>query len=180
VIQVNQNAKEITLQYNDLIVSKTDLRGKITYANRQFMQISDFSGEQLIGENHNMIRHPDMPRGVFYGLWETLKSGNEFFGFIKNITSSGNYYWVFANITPDVLHGKTQGYFSVRRHADPAAIKKIADVYKEMHRIEKTRSKETAAAESWKWLKALSTAEDFSCYDEYILSLYEENIKERL
>ena len=175
MIQVASNAKEIKLEANELIVSKTDLKGRITYANRQFMRIADFSESQLLGQNHSIIRHPDMPKGVFYGLWETLKSGNEFFGFIKNITSQGDYYWVFANVTPDHLEGKKEGYFSVRRHAPVAATKKIKMLYEEMLNIEKGRSS-NSAADSWKWLQELTKSENYNSYDEYIISLYEQHV----
>ncbi|MFC7002316.1 PAS domain-containing protein [Pseudobowmanella zhangzhouensis] len=111
MIKVAPNSREITFDRQELIVSKTDLRGKLTYANRVFMRVSNFSEADLLGKDHSIIRHPDMPRGVFYGLWKALKSGQEFFGFVKNITSDGHYYWVFANITPDVVNGEKVGFF---------------------------------------------------------------------
>ena len=176
MIQVAPNAKEILLKANDLIVSKTNLSGKITYANRQFMRISDFPEYQLLGKDHNIIRHCDMPAGVFYGLWETLKAGREFFGFIKNITAQGDYYWVFANITPDLLDGKKVGFFSVRRYAPDKALKAMTPIYEEMLKIEKATNKNSAPAKSWSWLQKLATSKDFHSYDEYIISLYEQHV----
>ena len=108
---MSQVAKEITFSDNILIVSKTDLRGNITYANRHFMRISNFPEAALLGKPHNIIRHSDMPRGVYYAMWKTLKAKQEFFGFVKNLTADGDYYWVFANVTPDVVDGKVEGFF---------------------------------------------------------------------
>lgn len=103
--QIIPTQTEVRLAYDELIISKTDLSGRITYANKVFMRISDFSEEDLLGQPHNMIRHPDMPRGVFWGLWNTLKQGREFFGLVKNMTAHGDYYWVLANVRPDFLSG---------------------------------------------------------------------------
>ena len=81
--------EEIIMADEEFIVSKTDLRGNITYVNRTFMEIALLNEEQLLGKNHNIIRHPDMPKGVFKFLWQTLKDENEFFGFVKNLRSDG-------------------------------------------------------------------------------------------
>lgn len=128
---------EIVLADNELIVSKTCLKGRITYANRRFMAIAGFSEQQLLHQPHNLIRHPDMPRGVYRLMWKTLQSGQEFFGFVKNLCADGSYYWVFANVTPDVdEHGQTRGYYSVRRKAPESAIRLVEGLYKEMLAIE--------------------------------------------
>ncbi len=79
--QIIPTQTEVRLAYDELIISKTDLSGRITYANKVFMRISDFSEEDLLGQPHNIIRHPDMPRGVFWGLWNTLKQGAYFGAF---------------------------------------------------------------------------------------------------
>ena len=115
MIKVADSPKEITFERDELIISKTDRNSNITYANRTFMRVCNFSEDKLLGKPHNMIRHPDMPKGVFYGLWKTLKTNSEFFGFIKNMTADGNYYWVFAHITPDYIDSDVVGFFSVRR-----------------------------------------------------------------
>jgi PAS domain S-box-containing protein len=78
------------------LVSKTDPRGIITYANEVFIEVSGYTEEELIGKPHNIIRHPDMPRTVFKLLWDTIKSGREFWGYVKNMAKDGSYYWVFA------------------------------------------------------------------------------------
>ncbi|WP_119395742.1 PAS domain-containing protein [Salinibius halmophilus] len=121
-----------------LIISKTDLKGKITYANRLFMQVSEMHEGQLLGKPHSVIRHPDMPRGVFRYMWQTLQKGEEFFGLVKNKTYTGKYYWVLANVTPNVnvQTGKINGYFSVRRQINESVEEVIANIYQEMKKIE--------------------------------------------
>jgi PAS domain S-box-containing protein len=98
------------------IVSKTDTKGIITYANTVFIEISGYSEDELIGANHNIIRHPDMPRTVFKLLWDTIQKGNEIFAYVKNLAKDGSYYWVFAHVTPTFdRSGKIIGYQSDRR-----------------------------------------------------------------
>ncbi len=81
---------------DDFIVSKTDLKGRITYCNRVFIEFSGYEAFELMGEQHNIVRHPDMPRGVFKFLWDTLGQQKECFAFVKNLCKDGSYYWVFA------------------------------------------------------------------------------------
>ena len=164
--------KEVTFSSSDLIISKTDLQGKLTYANRTFMRVANYAEHQLLGQNHNIIRHPTMPRGVFYGLWSTLKTGNEFFGFIKNYTSDKNYYWVFANVTPDLVNGKAVGYFSVRRTPPKQAIPYVEKIYHQMIDIERSADRSKASELSWHWLNDLIRNEYHQSYEEFALSLY--------
>ena len=175
MIAVAVNATEVTFSEDELIVSKTDLRGKITYANRHFMRVSNFSEIDLLGQPHNIIRHPDMPRGVYYAMWKTLKSKNEFFGFVKNLTADGNFYWVFANVTPDMKQGSIDGFFSVRRKAPKAAIDIIQNVYQQMRDIERRHSEADAPTASWKWLEEHMQSQYQSSYEEFVLELYEGN-----
>ncbi|MDZ4253569.1 MAG: methyl-accepting chemotaxis protein [Sulfuritalea sp.] len=113
---------EIMLTDTTLIVSKTDLNGQITYANRDFIDISGFSESELVGQPHNIVRHPDMPEEAFEDLWRTLKKGRPWTGYIKNRSKNGDYYWVLANTTPVWEHGQVTGYVSVRRKAEREAI----------------------------------------------------------
>lgn len=145
--------EEIRLDEDDLIVSKTDPKGRITYANRRFMEIAGYAEPELLGQPHNIIRHPDMPRGVFRFLWQTLQSGEEFFGYVKNKTATNGYYWVFANITPDYTSGsQLAGYFSVRRRPNRAALAQVNDWYRQMRAIEAKQSSPKAAEASMQWL----------------------------
>lgn len=145
--------QEIRLDDDDLIVSKTDPKGRITYANRRFMEIAGHSEPELLGKPHNLIRHQDMPRGVFRFLWHTLQQGQEFFGYVKNRTANGSYYWVFANITPDYkADASLAGYFSVRRRPNFAAIPQVSQLYQTMLNIEAGQSASKAPEASMQWL----------------------------
>lgn len=92
--------KEKTFSENELIISKTDLHGKITYGNEMFIRMSGYTVNELLYVPHNIIRHPDMPKVIFKLLWKTVKSGKEIHAYVKNLSKDGSYYWVFANITP--------------------------------------------------------------------------------
>lgn len=138
--------EEICMGDEQFIVSKTDLRGYLTYANRTFMEMSALSEDKLLNFNHNVIRHPDMPKGVFKFVWMTIKKEKEFFGFVKNLRSDGRYYWVFANITPEYdVNGKLSGYLSVRRKPPISALDVIEPIYEKMLEIEKSASSDKIA-----------------------------------
>ena len=96
------------------IVTKTDLKGVITYANDAFVEISGFSREELIGQSQNIVRHPDMPKAAFADLWQTIKAGRSWRGMVKNRCKNGDHYWVDAFIVPVRKNGNTVGYMSVR------------------------------------------------------------------
>ncbi|WP_046157742.1 PAS domain-containing protein [Chromobacterium vaccinii] len=114
------------------IVTKTDLKGQITYANRAFIDISGFSEEELIGQSHNVVRHPDMPEEAFADLWDTIKSGRPWKGLVKNRSKQGHFYWVEAYVTPICENGRPVGYMSVRRAVGWAKLAK-PNVYREKH-----------------------------------------------
>jgi PAS domain S-box-containing protein len=170
-VKITPTNREIKLDDDDIIISKTDLKGRITYANRIFMQIANYPEKELLNVQHNIVRHPDMPRGAFKLLWDTLQAGQEFFGYVKNMTADGDYYWVFANITPDLDdQGKVVGYFSVRRKPRPSAIATIQSIYQEMLEVERKAGTANAPTASIAYvvekLKSLGTS-----YDRFILSL---------
>lgn len=97
---IHPTGREVFFDRSDVIVSKTDLAGRITYANDVFLAIAGYEEEEVLGEAHNLIRHPDMPRTVFAFLWEALKAGEEVFAYVKNMTKAGDHYWVLAHVTP--------------------------------------------------------------------------------
>ncbi len=104
---------------NELIVSKTDLKGHITYANDVFLNIADYTEQEVLGQPHSMIRHPDMPRSIFKLLWETIQDGSEIFAYVINRTKHGDHYWVQAHVTPSTdARGEVIGYHSNRRVPD--------------------------------------------------------------
>lgn len=169
--KVDPTNTEQVMRDNDFIVSKTDTRGILTYANRIFIEFSKYSEDELLGKQHNIIRHPDMPRGVFKLLWDTLSQGNEVFAYVKNMSKDGGFYWVFANVTPSYdLQGKLVGYYSVRRKPKPESIKIVSGLYKAMIDAERTAGSKNAADASLKLVSDL-LADKGVTYEEFILSI---------
>lgn len=114
----------------ELIVSKTDLKGRITYANDVFLRVSQFSLKEVIGAPHSLIRHPDMPRCVFKLLWDTIQAKKEIFAYVLNMAGNGDHYWVFAHVTPTFdAQQNIVGYHSNRRKPTPAQIDKVKPLY---------------------------------------------------
>lgn len=170
-LKVNPTQRETVLAEDDLIISKTDLIGKITYANRTFMRIAQLNENELLGIQHNVIRHPDMPRAAFKALWDTLATGQEYFGYVKNMCKDGGFYWVMANITPDYdNNGNLKGYFSVRRKPSRESIATVTPIYKAMIDIEKKYSPKEALVHSGNYLNELLASKNIS-YNEFIFSL---------
>ena len=164
---------ERRLGEDDFIVSKTDTSGRITYVNRIFMDIAVYPESELLGVQHNIIRHPDMPRGVFRFLWDTLKAGEEFSGFVKNMSADGGYYWVFANITPDYDNkDKLIGYYSVRRKPPQSAINTITPIYQEMLAIERQSSAKEAPSKSIAYLVDVVKQSGAKDYNSLVMNLY--------
>ncbi len=122
-------AKEQFMKEGSILVSKTDLKGIITYCNRDFIEISGFHEGELIGKNHNLVRHPDMPSEAYKDLWSTLASGRPWSGIIKNRCKNGDFYWVKANVTPLYEAGKCTGYMSVRTVPSKAEITAAEELY---------------------------------------------------
>lgn len=142
---IQPTKKERVMRDNDFIVSKTDLKGRISYANEIFIEFSGYSQDELLNTQHNIIRHPDMPRAVFNLLWETIKSGQEFNGYVKNMSKDGGFYWVFANVTPSYDdNNKVIGYYSVRRKPSVHATSIVEPIYKDMLAAEKSAGAQTA------------------------------------
>jgi len=132
---MNVSGNEITLDETSMLVSETDAKGMIVYADETFVKYSEYSLDELIGKNHNMIRHPDMPRAAFKELWSTIKSGKAWQGFVKNRTKSGKFYWVYATVFP---FGKDH-YLSVRKMANKEEIATYEALYKNMRASEGNR-----------------------------------------
>ena len=130
--------EEKVLRENDFIVSKTNTKGYITYCNKIFIEMSGYEESELLDQNHNIIRHPDMPRIAFKVAWNMIQNGEEFFGFVKNLRKNGGYYWVFTNISADYdNNGKIISYTSVRRKPNPQALEVIIPLYKSLIEAEK-------------------------------------------
>ena len=164
---------EVLFHEPDIIVSKTDIKGHITYANQTFCHVAGYTEAELLGQPHSIIRHPDMPRAVFKLLWDTILAGNEIFAYVKNMAKSGDYYWVFAHVTPsyDDKHNIT-AFHSSRRVPDRAVLENtIIPLYSDVLREEKKHSngqQELAAGYSFltNFLQSRNTT-----YDALIFSL---------
>lgn len=161
--------KEMEHQFgeDELLVSKTDTAGKITYVNKRFMEIVGYSEQELLGKPHNLVRHPDMPKIIFKLLWETLKAKREIHAYVKNLCKDGGYYWVMANVTPSFdVNEKVVGYHSARRKPTTRAMAVIKPLYAQL--LDAERSGGLQASE--KIVNALLKEKGMD-YDEFILSL---------
>ena len=151
---------------NELLVTKTDIKGVITYANQAFINIVGLTEEELVGKPHNIIRHPDMPKIIFKLLWDSLKSNDEIHAYVKNLCIDGSYYWVMANVTPSFLDGKIVGYHSARRVPTQNSIAIIEPLYKKLLSAERSGGINA----SQKILDDLLKEKGMQ-YDEFILSI---------
>lgn len=159
------------MREDDFIVSKTDLKGRITYGNRVFIEFSRWSEKELIGNQHNIIRHPDMPRAVFQLLWDTIRDKCECNAYVKNLAKDGSFYWVFANVTPDRdAQGNITDFFSVRRKPKTTAIKTVTDLYRSMLAAEQRAGAKESIAASTKILTNRLSEKGVS-YEEFVLAI---------
>jgi len=163
---------ERKMQDNEIIVSKTNSKGHITYANDVFLKIADYTVEEVMEQPHSMIRHPDMPRCVFKLLWDYIQAGKEIFAYVVNSAKNGDHYWVFAHVTPSFdENGKIIGYHSNRRKPKPEAVRTVAELYKALIAEEKRHknAKEGMNAGFEMLVKILE--EKGVSYEEFILSI---------
>jgi len=168
---ITPTSVERKMREEDFIVSKTDLKGRITYGNRIFIEFSGYSEAELIGTQHNIIRHPDMPRAVFKLLWDTIQAKRECNAYVKNMAKDGSYYWVFANVTPNFDRtGNITGYFSVRRKPKADAVATVTGLYRAMLEAERSAGARDAIAASSRILTDLLAEKDLS-YDELVLAI---------
>jgi PAS domain S-box-containing protein len=169
--KIQPNNRERQLREEDFIVSKTDPSGRICYCNRIFMEIAGYTELELLGHQHNIIRHPEMPRVVFHLLWQTLKEGREFFGYIKNLCKDGSFYWVLANLTPTLdPSGRVVGYYSVRRRPNPESVRLIEPIYADLLAEERRAGAKQAIQASSRMLQS-RLSEYGSDYDHFVLEI---------
>ena len=121
--------REVPYPEGRLIVSRTDPSGLLTHVNRSFVEMSGYTENELIGQPHNILRHPQMPRAAFQGLWEAVTSGNKWYGYVKNLRKDGAFYWVYAVVVPNIRNGKTIGFSSVRRKPSRTKIAEAEALY---------------------------------------------------
>jgi len=124
--------KQIHIKDGAILSTTTDLKGTILSATDDFIEVSGFTQEEMIGQPHNMIRHPDVPPAVFKDLWETLKKGKSWNAVVKNRAKNGDHYWVDANAAPIVENGKVVGYVSVRTSATAEQIEAASALYQKV------------------------------------------------
>lgn len=156
--------EEITFSKKKFIVSKTDIKGKILFINKNFSEISGYTEAELIGANHNTLRHPDMPRSIFYLVWNALLAGQEVSGVVKNLAKDGRYYWVIADFSPKKnSKGEITSLTSFRRAAPNKVIEEIEELYATMLDIEKKHGMEGALS----YLEAFLEEHQMS-YDEFL------------
>lgn len=159
--------QELTFGDEQFIVSKTDLKGNITYGNSLFIAMSGYSELELIDQPHNILRHEDMPAIVFKLLWSRIREGKEIFAYVKNKTKNGDFYWVFAHVTPSFdTNRQISNYHSVRRKPTQKALDVIKPLYSMLLQKEKTGGIGASEATLNQILKDKGMS-----YDEFILSL---------
>ncbi len=122
-----------------LIVSRTDLEGIITHCNQAFVYMSGYSEEELLGQPHYILRHPDIPAAAFKDLWDTLARKEKWHGYVKNLRKDGAYYWVYATVIPNIRKGEIVGYTSVRRKPSRTRIDECIPLYAKMIGEEKAQ-----------------------------------------
>lgn len=158
---------EVFFKEDQILVSKTDTKGKITYCNTAFINISGYSEIELLGKPHSIMRHPDMPRSIYKLLWNTIKAGQEINTYVKNLCKDGSFYWVFANVTPSFnANNEIIGYFSARRKPKKESVLAIEDIYKKLLDIEKRKGMEDAYSFLHNFIKQKGTT-----YEQFILSI---------
>ncbi len=158
---------EREINENDFIVSKTDTKGRLTYVNKIFIDMAEYSEEELLGKPHSIVRHPEMPKAIFKLLWDTIQKKEELFAYVVNKTKNNNSYWVYANVTPSLdERDNTVGYYSVRRRPNPQALEIIKPLYAKMLQAEKSGGMEAG-------MKVLTDLlhQEGASYDEYIISI---------
>ena len=137
---------EVPFPEGRLIVSRTDLDGIITHANDAFVELSGWAKDELIGAPHHILRHPDMPKAAFKGLWDTIAAGKKWHGYVKNLRKDGACYWVYATAVPNIRQGKIAGYTSVRRKPSRTRIEELIPVYRQWLAQEQGQEKDKAAS----------------------------------
>lgn len=164
--------RERTWPDHQIIVSKTDPRGVITYANEIFCEVAGYAATELEGQSHNVIRHPDMPRAAFKLLWDTIQGGEEFFAYVVNLAKTGDHYWVFAHVTPTFdAERRIVGYHSSRRVPRREAVAAVIPLYRELKAIEdRAAGPKEGLDASVAALRAV-LAERKLAYDEFVFSL---------
>jgi PAS domain S-box-containing protein len=168
--QTRPTGAERTFGADEIIVTKTDPRGVITYANEVFLRMSALTEADAVGQPHNLIRHPDMPRVVFKLLWDTLADRQEIFAYVQNLAADGAHYWVFAHVTPSIAaDGRLVGYHSNRRSPHRDVVAQVSRLYDRLRAAEQREPTAKAAVEAGE--QALREELGGRTYDEFVWAL---------
>lgn len=163
---------ERRFQDDEIIVSKTDTKGRITYCNDVFLKVAGYTENELMGQPHSIVRHPSMPRCVFKLLWDTIESRKEIFAYVINRAKNGDHYWVFAHVTPDFDEsGAIVGYHSFRRSAEASALTKIEPIYAALANEEARHSNGKKAVDAATELLLSTLSKKGVSYDKFVLDL---------
>jgi PAS domain S-box-containing protein len=175
---VTPTGVEKTFGDDEIIVSKTDTQGRLTYVNDVFVAISGYDELDLIGKAHSVIRHPEMPRSVFRLLWDTIGAGEELFAYVKNLGADGSHYWVYAHVTPTFgPDGSIVGYHSNRRTASRAALDQVEPLYRALLAEERRHSNAREAAAAGTALLEKTLQDLGTTYAEWVWSLSNEDVE---
>ncbi len=169
--------KERFFNDTEIIVSKTNLKGHITYANTIFLDIAGYTEAEIIGKPHSIIRHPDMPRCIFKMLWDTLFEGHEIFAYVLNRCKNGDHYWVYAHVTPSFnMKGDIIGFHSNRRVPERHIIEQvITPLYKNLKQAEQQeQNRKDGLLKSCDLVTAM-LADKGMPYEEFIMTIGKEH-----
>lgn len=167
--------EEVKWDKTQTIISKTDIHGTILYMNDAFEEASEYNKIELIGEPHNIIRHPDMPKVAFKVLWNALKKGENFHAIVKNLTRTGRYYWVITDFTVDKNEqGEITGYTGRRKAVPNGVIEKIEPLYKTLLEIEKIKGEKASEL----YFDAFLKEETKKTYDDFVIDLFQSEIRD--
>jgi PAS domain S-box-containing protein len=174
---VEPTGVERTFGRDELIVSKTDPKGVITYANGVFLRVSAYEERDILGAPHNVIRHPDMPRAVFKLMWDTIAAGQEIFAYVLNLAGDGAHYWVFAHVTPSFDgQGRIVGYHSNRRVPDPRPLAAVTPLYQRLRAEERRHQRSSEGLAASCDLLERTLVEQGLSYPEFVWSITPEEV----
>lgn len=175
---VKPTGVEKTFRDDEIIVSKTDPQGRLTYVNDVFVAISGYDEVDLIGKPHSVIRHPEMPRSVFRLLWDTIGAGEELFAYVKNLGADGSHYWVLAHVTPTFgPDGSIVGFHSNRRTASRKALDQVEPLYRALLLEERRHSNAREAASAGMALLGKTLQDQGTTYEEWVWALSNEDVE---
>jgi len=172
MIDRSVTGQEIILKSHETIQSRTDLRGVITYANPTMCKISGYTREELVGSPHSILRHPFMPRSIYYVLWETIKAGREFYGYVDNRAKAGDNYWVITYVAPHYNAQKEHdGYSSVRRAPLRERLPEWKEIYDKISQVESKYDRKDQCEAGKDWLmNYLAKKTRFNDLTDYVMA----------